>query len=139
MQVSCAAHTVTFRVQQLGKPNAPVLTSVAPHSVRSGLERRRFRRWSSAACTKRAPAHQWDGRIEAVRVVRGLLPDEALTADPAKWTAPALVTWNAKAGPSDAARLGAAPRAAEAADPRKQALADLCHVLLNANEFFYLH
>jgi hypothetical protein len=24
-------------------------------------------------------------------------------------------------------------------DPKKQALTDLCHVLLNASEFFYLH
>jgi len=28
---------------------------------------------------------------------------------------------------------------AEPVDPRKQAMVDLCHVLLNANEFFYLH
>ena len=49
VKVSCAAHTVTFRVQQVGKPNAPVLTSVAPHIVRSGLEQRRLRRSSSAA------------------------------------------------------------------------------------------
>jgi hypothetical protein len=24
-------------------------------------------------------------------------------------------------------------------DPNREAIADLCHVLLNANEFFYLH
>ena len=137
MPVSCAAHTVTFRVQQVGKPNAPVLTSEAPHIVRVGL--------SSGASglviggvNKRALAHHWDGRIEAARVVRGLLPEMALAPDPAKWMVPALVTWNAKVGPGEQLAWSSADNA-EVIDPRKQALADLCHVLLNANEFFYLH
>jgi hypothetical protein len=88
---------------------------------------------------RRATTHQWDGRIEAARVVVGVLPDEALSPDPAKWTAPALVTWNAKTGPTEKLAWASADSPAEAIDPRKQALADLCHVLLNANEFFYLH
>jgi hypothetical protein len=87
---------------------------------------------------KRAVAHQWDGRIEAARVIRGTLPDEALSPDPAKWNQPALITWNAKSGPGQQLAWSSA-ETAEAVDPRKLALADLCHVLLNANEFFYLH
>ena len=137
VKVSCAAHTVTFRVQQVGKPNAPVLTSEAPHIVRSGL--------SNGASglvvggvNKRAVSHQWDGRIVAARVVRGLLPDMALSPDPTKWSAPALVAWNAKLGPGEQLAWSSAENA-EVIDPRKQALADLCHVLLNANEFLYLH
>lgn len=137
VKVSCAAHTVTFRVQQVGKPNAPVLTSEAPHIVRSGL--------SNGASglviggvNKRAPSHHWDGRIAAARVVRGLLPDMALSPDPTKWSAPALVAWNAKFGPGEQLAWSSAENA-EVIDPRKQALADLCHVLLNANEFLYLH
>src|SRR4030095_12402649 len=36
-RVSCSAHTITFRVHELGKPNAPVLTSVAPLGIRQKL------------------------------------------------------------------------------------------------------
>jgi hypothetical protein len=139
VRVSCAAHTATFTVQQVGKPNAPLITSTVPHRVSAGL--------SYGASTlviggtyKRAPAHHWDGRIDAARVVRGLLPAESLSPDPAKWTAPALITWNAKNGPGEQLAWSSADTAAvESVDPRQQALADLCHVLLNANEFFYLH
>jgi hypothetical protein len=137
VKVSCASHTVTFRVQQLGKPNAPVLTSEAPHGVRAGLSQG-VSGLVIGGVHKRAPSHQWDGRIEAARVTRGLLPQEALSPDPAKWSAPALVTWNAKAGPGDQLAWSSAENP-ELVDSRRQALADLCHVLLNANEFFYLH
>jgi hypothetical protein len=138
VNVSCSAHTVTFSMQQIGKPSAPLLTSVAPHGVRSGLS-------AGAAglviggVNGRAPAHHWDGRIEAARVVRGLLPDDSLSADPTKWTESALVAWNAKAGPNDQLAWSSAEGSAENPDPREQALMDLCHVLLNANEFFFLH
>ncbi|MDQ3623947.1 MAG: DUF1553 domain-containing protein, partial [Verrucomicrobiota bacterium] len=137
VKVSCAAHTVTFRVQQAGKPNAPVLTSEAPHIVRGGLGNGASG-LVIGGVSKRAPAHQWDGRIEVARVVRGLLPEEALSPDPVKWSAPALLTWNAKTGPREQLAWSSAGNA-EVVDPRQEALADLCHVLLNANEFLYLH
>jgi hypothetical protein len=41
---------------------------------------------------KRAPSHQWDGSIEALRIVSGALADKALNADPEKWSA-GLVMW----------------------------------------------
>lgn len=138
VEVSCAKHEVTFRVQQVDKPNAPVMTSVAPHSVRTGLAR------GAAALViggvhKRAPSHHWDGRIEAARIVRGLLPEEAFSPKAESWQAPALVTWNAKAALPENLAWASAEGPADPVDPRKQALVDLCHVLLNANEFFYLH
>ncbi len=113
VKVSCSGHAVTFRVQQVGKPNSPVLTSVAPHGVRTGL--------SDGASglviggvNKRAPTHQWDGRIEAARVVRGLLPEEAFSPDPANWAETAVVAW--KATPARRNSLpGPAPRV-----PRKR-------------------
>jgi hypothetical protein len=86
---------------------------------------------------KRAPSHQWDGRIEAARIVSGILPDEALSPDPAIWSQ-GLVIWNAKAGLTEKLSwFGSSNDVAE--DPRQLAMVDLCHVLLNANEFFYLH
>ncbi len=138
VQVSCAAHTVTFRVQQMGKPNAPELTSVVPHSVRTGLSKG-VSNLVIGGVNKRASSHQWDGRIEAARVTRGILPEEAFTSDPSKWSAPAIVTWNAKEGPTDPLVWASAEAPPKALDPRQQAMADLCHVLLNTNEFIYLH
>ncbi|MGV3531706.1 MAG: DUF1553 domain-containing protein, partial [Chthoniobacteraceae bacterium] len=134
-KISCSAHTVTFRVQQTDKPGAPVLTSVAAHRVRGKLGA-----GSSGVVIgglhKRAPSHQWDGRIEAARVALGVLSDDALSADPAKWTQ-ALVLWDAKAAAMD--KLAWAGSGGEPVDPESEALVDLCHVLLNTNEFFYLH
>ena len=131
VRVSCAKKQVEFALQQIDKPDSPVLTSIVPHRVRSGLDR-------GAAdlviggVHKRSPAHHWDGSIESVRVVKGLLPE-------AKDKAPVIVNWIAKNGPGDSLTPVGTEGPAETIDPKKQALADLCHVLLNSNEFFYLH
>lgn len=138
VHVSCSNHTVTFRVQQGGKPNAPELTSVATHGISTGL-------CQGASVpviggvTKRAPTHQWDGQIEAARLVRGLLPVESLSADPADWTDKPIVAWNAKTGALQGLAWTGSRGTAEVVDPRQQAMIDLCHVLLNTNEFFFLH
>lgn len=138
VKVSCSAHTVTFRMKQEDKPNAPQLISVVPHSVRSGL--------SNGASSlviggvnKRAASHQWDGNIEAARVVRGILPDDKLSADPSRWGDGGLLSWNVREALPDTLDWASADSSQITADPRQRALADLCHVLLNANEFFYLH
>jgi hypothetical protein len=136
-KVSCGAHTITFRAQEVGRPNAPVLISVAQTSVRAKLSNGT----SSlviGGLSKRSPGHQWDGRIDAARVAEGLLSDDALSSDPATWQT-ALVTWIAKAGPGTQLAWSGADPNGESADPMRQAMADLCHVLLNTNEFFYLH
>ena len=88
---------------------------------------------------KRAPTHQWDGQIEALRVASGLLPDKALSTDPEKWSA-GLVTWRS-ADPliSQFPWSGSDTKTVEPSDPFHQAMNDLCQVLLNTNEFFYLH
>lgn len=136
-KISCSDHTITFRVHELGKPNAPVLTSVAKFGVRGKLSQ------GSAdlvigGLNKRSPGHQWDGRIEAARVAEGILPDASLSSDPATWGS-SLVSWNVKIGPGTALAWSGAGTNSEAADPQRDAMADLCHVLLNSNEFFYLH
>jgi len=138
VKVSCSEHTVTFHVQQTGNPDAPVQTSVVPHRVRSGLSKGTSG-LVIGGVNRRAPTHHWDGRIEAARVVMGLLSEAALSPDPAKWNGPALVHWNAKAVLPEDLAWASADTTATPADPRKLALVDLCHVLLNANEFLYLH
>jgi hypothetical protein len=138
VRVSCSAHTVTFRVRQIDRPDAPVLTSIATHDVRSGLD-------SGASSLviggihQRAPAHHWDGQIEAARVVRGLLADGELSAEAARWPSEAVTLWRASDGPHDRLAWASAEKTNGPVDARRQALADLCHVLLNSNEFLYLH
>ena len=136
-RVSCSEHTVTFHLQDLSKPNAPVLTAVAQHRVRGKLDSGQSL-LVIGGLSKGAAAHQWDGTIEAARVAAGLLPDDALSTDPSRWSQ-SLVLWNAKTGPTAQLAWASADGGSEATDPWRQAMNDLCHVLLNANEFFYLH
>jgi len=139
VSVSCSEQTVSFLVQPLDKPGELPRTAVVSHRVRAGLSQGA----SSlviGGVSKRAPAHQWDGRISAVRILRGQVADEVLSTDPTNWTAPALIAWNASAA-ADSQFAWAGPENANGAgssDSRKQAMTDLCHVLLNTNEFFYL-
>jgi hypothetical protein len=81
------------------------------------------------------------GRIaEHVKgIASGLLPDKALGSDPEKWSA-SLVTWRS-ADPlnSQFAWSGSDTKTVEPDDPFRQAMNDLCQVLLNTNEFIYLH
>ena len=88
---------------------------------------------------KRMPSHQWDGSIEAVRIATGYLADKALNANPEKWSS-GFVVWRA-VDPlnSQFAWNGSDVKSVEDADPFRQAMNDLCQVLLNTNEFFYLH
>lgn len=138
VKVSCSAHTVSFLVHQADKPNAPVMTSVVPHTIRTGL---------SAGTSdvviggvhRRAIPHQWDGIIQAARLARGLLTDEDVSPDPAQWSGKSLVTWDVRQALPPELAWASAEAPVIATDPRQRALADLCHVLLNANEFFYLH
>lgn len=135
--ISCSDHTVQFRLQDLSEKDAPVRTAVAKHAVRSKL----CSGQSSlviGGLNKRSPAHLWDGRIEALRVVSGALPVDAISSNPEQWS-PGLVHWIAAAGPGSSLTWTGADRQSETADARRQAMHDLCHILINTNEFFYLH
>jgi hypothetical protein len=88
---------------------------------------------------KRAPTHQWDGRIEALRVASGVLDDKALNEDAEKWAAGLVIWRSADPLTSQLAWSGSDAKTVEADDPFHQAMNDLCQVLLNTNEFFYLH
>ncbi len=135
-KVSTNDHTVTFHVQDLSKPAGERRTAVAKQAlvgkfglgqatpVIGGLHRR--------------GAHQFDGQIDAVRIVSGVLPDADLSSDPARWGVGG-VTWQAKRGDVAGFEWAGGAALVESADPRTRALADLCHVLLNSNEFLYLH
>jgi hypothetical protein len=135
--ISCADHAVHFTLQDLDTPGAPLQTAAVTHSLRGKLGL-----GSSPVVVgglgKRALPHQWDGRIEALRLLGGRSQPANGSPDPRLW-GPSLLVWNAAAGPGTSWNWAGEGKAAEASDPRRQALLDLCQVLLNANEFLYLH
>ncbi|MDB6005230.1 MAG: hypothetical protein JWR15_2217, partial [Prosthecobacter sp.] len=137
-RVSCTGHTVTFTVRDLDTPGATPDSAVVPMDIRSKLSAGTAQ-LVIGGLNKRVSTHQWDGQIEALRVASGVLDDKALSADPEKWSA-GLVTWRS-ADPltSQFAWSGSDAKTVEADDPFHQAMNDLCQVLLNTNEFFYLH
>ena len=137
-RVSCIGHTVTFKVHDLDTPGAAPESVVVPLDIRAKLSAGTAQ-LVIGGLNKRAPTHQWDGKIEALRVVSGLLDDKALNADAEKWSA-GLVTWRS-ADPltSQFSWSGSDAKTVEVDDPFHQAMNDLCQVLLNTNEFFYLH
>jgi uncharacterized protein DUF1549/uncharacterized protein DUF1553/cytochrome c len=137
-RVSCTGHTVTFTVRDLDTAEAVPESAVVPMDIRAKLSAGTAQ-LVIGGLNKRASTHQWDGHIEALRVASGVLADKALSADPEKWSA-GLVTWRS-ADPltSQFAWSGSDVKTVEADDPFHQAMNDLCQVLLNTNEFFYLH
>ncbi len=137
-RVSCVGHNVTFTVRDLNVPGAAVQSAVVPMDIRSKLSLGASQ-LVIGGLNKRAPSHQWDGHIEAVRIVTGYVADKALSADPEMWSA-GMITWRS-ADPltSQFVWSGSDTKTVEADDPYRQAMNDLCQILLNTNEFFYLH
>ena len=137
-RVSCPAKNVTFTVRDLDTPGAAVQSAVVPMEIRSKVSLGSSQ-LVIGGLNKRAPSHQWDGSIEAVRIATGYLADKALNADPEKWSAGFVVWRSADPLNSQFAWNGSDTKSVEEADPFRQAMNDLCQVLLNTNEFFYLH
>ena len=135
--VSCADRTVHFSLQDLDTPSAPRQTAVVPHSLRGklGMGASQF---VVGGLSKRTPPHQWDGQIEALRLLDGRHEPTAGSPNPGLW-GPSLLAWKAAAGTGTSWNWTGEGKTADSADPRRQALLDLCQVLLNANEFLYLH
>jgi hypothetical protein len=92
------------------------------------------------------PDHNWDGLIDDVRLSRGVLRGEQLLLTSEGVTDRTIGYWQFETKPgaykdssphgNDIQTTGSASGAAT--DRRTAALADLCHVLLNANEFLYV-
>ncbi|MCX6952132.1 MAG: DUF1549 and DUF1553 domain-containing protein [Verrucomicrobia bacterium] len=136
-KVSCSDGVVTFSVKDLSQPANERVTAKVPHKVVGKLG------IGSAAPviggTFRRSASQFDGQIEALRIAPTLLGDGALTGEPAKWPAKSGVVWDARRENAALFEWQAGTANAESADPYARAMADLCHVLLNSNEFLYVH
>ena len=134
--VSSVDHAVVFSVRDLSKPEDPrrrataKLTLVGKFGTGQGTP-------VIGGLFRRGP-HQFDGQIDAVRIAAGRAVEDALASDPTRWPADGVVWTAARENPDLFAWSGGAT-GGESADPRLRAMADLCHVLLNSNEFMYLH
>jgi hypothetical protein len=135
VRVAGARHSITFTVRDLDTPGAAVQSAVVPMDRLSKLSQ-----GASpivlGGLSKRTPTRQWDGQIEALRIVAGHAADNALNTDSEKWNA-GLFIWRAADPPnSQFAWSGADPKED---DPLLKAMTGLCQVLLTSNQFFYLH
>jgi hypothetical protein len=136
-KVSCSDGTVVFTVKDLSTPDGEVRTATVKHSIVGKLGTGQAAPVIGGIV--RRSAHQFDGQIEAVRIASSLHAEDGLQSDPARWATPGVLVWNAKQPrPADFEWTGGVA-VAESSDPKTRAMADLCHVLLNSNEFVYLH
>jgi hypothetical protein len=140
VSVSCAERVLQFTLRDMDAAGAALQTAAVSHALRGKLGL-----GSSPLVVgglgKRMPTHQWDGRIEALRLFTGRPRTDTAATGPGTWTRSpsSLLVWNVNEGPGADWSWTGEGKAAENADPRKQAFADLCQILLNANEFLYLH
>ena len=138
VQVSSARHHVTFTVRDLDTPGAVAQSAVVPMDRLSKISQGASPIFLGGL-SKRTPTRQWDGQIEALRIVAGHTADNALNTDPEKWHA-GLFIWRAVDPPhSQFTWSGADSQAAQEDDPLLKAMTGLCQMLLTTNQFFYLH
>jgi hypothetical protein len=137
-RISLPEHSATFNVLDLDNPKAAPQTATVPLTVRSKLTNGSSGIVIGGLHKRNAP-HHWDGRIEALRIIAGTPSGATPTPDHANWkdgfiqwaptkTQGPAFTWN-----------GADSKVVEPTNPFRQAMNDLCQMLLNTNEFFYLH
>jgi hypothetical protein len=88
---------------------------------------------------KRNPPHHWDGRIEGLRILQGVTTGGPSHAVPSHWNS-GWMNWSpSKSADPSFVSSGSETKSPDAGSPARQALHDLCQVLMNMNEFFYLH
>ena len=134
---------ITFYLKDLSDPDSPLQTARVAHQV-TGHHR------SSAALMiggrDGSSRHQWDGLIDEVRISDSARPEQELLIHDSQVDQATVGFWRFESEPGffqDASpranhltRASASP--ADREDPRTIALRELCHILLNSNEFLYL-
>ncbi|MBX7209461.1 MAG: PSD1 and planctomycete cytochrome C domain-containing protein [Verrucomicrobiaceae bacterium] len=139
--------TVTFYARDLGDPAAPMQTATVSHQVCGGYVSAQRALYIGGRETDKSSL--WDGAIARVAIRKGALDSGKLMAwagmtDPtcildmsadqftAAQKAPAGQKWTFESS------MAPAPKGGAKLDPALEAVTDLCHALLNSNEFFYL-
>lgn len=134
---------ITFYLQDLSDPDSPLQTAQVAHRV-TGHHR------SSAALMiggrDGSARHQWDGWIDEVRISDSARSEEQLLIHDSQIDSATVGFWRFESDPGFF--QDASPRAnhlvrahaslADHKDPHTIALSELCHILLNSNEFLYV-
>ncbi len=140
VHISCPDRSVVFQVTDLSAPGAETLTARARHEIKTGITSGRSN-LVIGGMNSRNPSQQFDGRIYGCRILNGSLAKKDIRFHPEDWqnTPSALVEWNATRPISPLLEIATKDHQPEGGDLMHRVLADLCHVLLNSNEFLYLH
>ena len=137
VHVAGSRREVIFTLRDLDAPGAKAETATVRMNDLSKLGHGDYPIVLGGQSVRRT-TRQWNGEIEALRIVPGRIPDNQLNADPQKWQ-DGLLVWRATDKPNPRFTWSGLKGDTEANDPRRQAMTDLCQALLNSNEFFYLH
>ena len=138
---------VTFYLKDLANDEEPMLVYSTTHkTVKMPVAKGHF----TIGGTPGKQERSWDGLIDDVRLSNVALPQKQLIVNGDGMTKNTVAYWQFEAAPgmlhdSSPNRLtlqrfssAAMPAATTAIDARRAAWIDLCHVLLNANEFLYV-
>ncbi len=135
---------VTFYVKDLGNDDEPLSVVKVPHQITGGFANHLALNIGGRS----AKSGGFDGMIDDVRLSNGALTTDELLINHDAATEKTAGYWQFEARPSafkDASKNGndivpnaKAAAAKSAAQARAAALADFCHVMLNANEFVYV-
>jgi hypothetical protein len=133
---------VVFYVQDLAVANVPIQTAKVPHRVVHGYHSNVGFTIGGRDTTNH---HYWDGLIGEVRLSSTALGRDDLLIENDSLLPWTIGHWKFEAEPSmlaDSSGNNLVLRTADAkqsfsSDPRRAALFDFCHTLLNANEFIY--
>ena len=143
LATASAPGEVTFYVKDLSNDDEPLSVAKVPHKITGGFANPLALNIGGRA----GKGGGFDGMIDDVRFSTGVLKQEELLLGAEAHPAEATVgLWQFESKPSafkDASKhandIQPKPTGAKAAaTTRVAALADLCHVLLNANEFVYV-
>ncbi len=133
--------SITFYALDLTDPAATMQSVTVPHEVVGGYVDAKHALIVGGRDTEKR--HLWDGGIAQVVVSNGERKPEWKPMQQAGSGCIANITGQEVPAQSNDAFIWetSAPASKPAAkiDPAREALADFCHALLNANEFFYLH
>lgn len=135
--------TVTFYLKDLSNDDEPLLIAKVPHEITGGFENREP--LTIGGRSSHRPGF-FDGLIDDVRLTGEPLSAEKLLYTAEGTTAGTLAYWQFEGDPgvfrdSSASEQHLRPFAKSATaahTPRRAALIDLCHGLLNSNEFLYV-
>jgi len=134
--------TVTFHLKNLSNDDEPLSTVTVTHSIVEGL---RNIEPLTMGFRSRSADSSFDGLIDDVRLSATVLNEQELLLNLDSSSSSTIGFWRFEPVPglledssTNSLRLKVQKNAAVPLSPQEAALADLCHVILNSNEFLYV-